>query len=354
MDDRSGFGRAERLNRVVSLWNRTLSECVVSVLGANAPYIWMEVGRLAVERLKEEGVDIIKDDPVDTINAVYSYFTENGYFHEARARRAEGSTDIIEIRERWSVDFDLFCVPPYEDDLGAHACFCYHIIRYSISSAFALDLRFIDYGVNKDSKEVLIRASLVPSSTMVLEASRFFKELERRDAEIKKTGGVFRRAIEMSLDAIVSADESGRVILWNLAAERIMGYPRVEAIGMPLETLIPLEYRERHREGFRMFLKTGTGALIGKVSEIEGLRRDGTRFPLEMSLTAEKNSGRWVFMAVIRDISYRKDLEDRLKVKLCEMERLNKLMVGRELKMEELRAEIRTLRSKAAGQNDRS
>ncbi|MBI5587466.1 MAG: PAS domain S-box protein [Deltaproteobacteria bacterium] len=347
MEGRAGLSREERLNRVISLWSRALSECVVSVVGKKAPYIWKEVGRVAVERLREEGVEFFRDDPVDTINSIYSYFTDNGYFKEARAQRTGSGPDTIEIYEKWSVDFDRCCYPPYEDDLSAHACFCHHIIRYALNSKFSLDLKFLSTDTREEAGEVFIKALLVQASDRVLESTRLLNELNRFEKSVED----FSRAIDMSLDGIVSADESGRVILWNLAAERIMGYSQKEAMGLPIETIVPPEYRERHREGFKRFVSTGHGALIGKVTEFEGLRKDGTRFPLEMSLTAEKSDGRWVFTSVIRDISYRKNLEDRLREKLCEMERLNKLMVGRELKMEELRAEIRTLRSKVAVQN---
>lgn len=350
MEGRSGLSREERLNGVMSLWSRALSECVTGVLGDKATYIWNEVGRVAVERLREEGVELLRDDPVDTVNSIYSYFTDNGYFKEARARRTGSGPDTVELYElyeKWAVDFNLCRYPAYEDDLSAHACFCHHVVRYALNSKFSLDLKFLSTDPGKDAGEVFIKARFVPASGRVLESTRLLNEMNW----FEKSAEDFSRAIDMSLDGIVSADESGRVILWNPAAERIIGYSRKEAMGLPIESIVPPEYRERHREGFKRFLSTGHGALIGKVTEVEGLRKDGTRFPLEMSLTAEKSGGRWVFTAVVRDISYRKNLEDRLREKLCEMERLNKLMVGRELKMEELRAEIRTLRAKVAVQN---
>lgn len=350
MDIKAGFSRGERLNRVISLWSRALSECVVSVIGYKAPYIWKEVGRIALERLREDGVELLRDDPVDTVNSVYSYFTENGYFQEARAQRSESEPDTVEIYEKWPVDFNMCCLKSIEDDFDAQACFCCHIIRYALNSKFSLDLKPLESDIRGDAGEVFIKAQLVPASDRVLESARLLNEANR----LKKTADGFSWAIDMSLDAIVSADEGGRLILWNPAAEKMMGYSRKEAVGLPIETIIPPEYRDRHREGFKRFLSTGEVALIGKVTVIEGLRKDGTKFPVEMSLTAERSASGWVFTAVIRDISCRKSLEDKLKEKLGEMERLNKLMVGRELKMEELRAEIRALRSKVAGEDGRS
>lgn len=347
MEGRAGLSKEERLNMVVSLWSRALSECVVSVIGNKAPYIWKEVGRIALERLREDGVELLRDDPVDTVNSVYSYFIECGYFQEVRARRSESEPDTLEIYEKRSPNFNLCCFKPYEEEFDAEPCFCYQIMRYALNSKFSLDLRFIVSDIREGSREVFRKAQLVPASDRVLESARLLNEVNR----LQKTANDFSWAIDMSLDAIVSADESGRIILWNPAAEKMIGYSRKEAMGLLIEAIVPPEYREKHREGFKRFLSTGEGALIGKVTEIEGLRRDGTKFPTEMSLTAEKSADKWVFTAVIRDISDRKSLECKLREKLYEMERLNKLMVGRELKMEELRAEIRALRSRVAGED---
>ena len=75
------------------------------------------------------------------------------------------------------------------------------------------------------------------------------------------------------------------------------------------------------------------------------MKKDGTRFPLELSLSAREMDERWTFIGVIRDVTLRRKLERELEQRLTEMERMNKVMVGRELKMEELRKEIRKLRT---------
>jgi hypothetical protein len=160
MDIKAEFSREERLNRVISLWSKVLSECVVSVIGNKAPYIWKEVGRIALERLREEGVELLRDDPVDTINSVYSYFIENGYFLEARAHRSESEPDIVEIYEKRSADFNMSCFKSYEEDYEAQPCFCYQIIRYALNSKFSLDLRFFSSDAREDSGEVFRKAQL--------------------------------------------------------------------------------------------------------------------------------------------------------------------------------------------------
>ncbi|MBI5343787.1 MAG: PAS domain S-box protein [Deltaproteobacteria bacterium] len=166
------------------------------------------------------------------------------------------------------------------------------------------------------------------------------------EKDLDGLNAVYRNTVYMSYDAIVSAGEDGRVVLFNPAAMNMFGYTETEALDMNVEAFMPEEYRERHHVGMEYFLKTGKGPLIGKVSAVEGLKKDGSRFPADLSLSAERIGGAWVFTAVIRDVTSRLALEKDIKDRLLEMERLNRLMVGRELKMEELRQEIRELREK--------
>src|SRR4030065_263398 len=81
-----------------------------------------------------------------------------------------------------------------------------------------------------------------------------------------------------------------------------------EAIGADVVRLVPPGLRERHRQGMERFLSTGQGAIIGRVVDVEGLRSDGSLVPVEMSLSAERGDGRWVFMAILRDDTARRRL----------------------------------------------
>ncbi|MEE8168390.1 MAG: PAS domain-containing sensor histidine kinase [Candidatus Hydrothermarchaeales archaeon] len=123
----------------------------------------------------------------------------------------------------------------------------------------------------------------------------------------------YQNSVENSIDAIVSVDERGVITVWNRAAEEMFGYSKGEIFGKEVVTIISEEYREQHKEGFTRFLRTGRGKIIGKIYEGEGLRKDGSRFPLELSLSAQREGSGYFFTSIIRDVTKRKSMEEKLK-----------------------------------------
>src|SRR5438094_1385023 len=106
-------------------------------------------------------------------------------------------------------------------------------------------------------------------------------------------------------------DAAGRVREFNPASERVFGFTRAEAIGQDLGVLIiPPRTRERHRQGLAHYLKTGEGPLLGKLIEIEALRRDGAEILVQLAITALEVDGSPIFTAYLRDITERRRAED--------------------------------------------
>src|SRR5437867_924184 len=106
-------------------------------------------------------------------------------------------------------------------------------------------------------------------------------------------------------------DAAGRVREFNPASERVFGFTRAEAIGQELaELIIPPRTRERHRQGLAHYLKTGEGPLLGKLIEIEALRRDGAEILVQLAITALEVDGAPIFTAYLRDITERRRAED--------------------------------------------
>jgi PAS domain S-box-containing protein len=120
--------------------------------------------------------------------------------------------------------------------------------------------------------------------------------------------------LHSATDAIVLADSEGGIVSWNHAASKIFGYDSQEVIGRPLTVLIPDRYREAHRKGLARVQATGESKLVGKTIEIEGLRKDGAEFPLELSLSMWKTKGNTFFSGIIRDLTVRRRNEQDLAV----------------------------------------
>ena len=123
------------------------------------------------------------------------------------------------------------------------------------------------------------------------------------------------RSITSSInDAIVMVDGEGKVTFWNKTAEKIFQYSSDEIIGEHLhDRIIPPEYRDAHINGLEEFRMTGQGAAIGNTVELEGLRKNGEKFPLELSLSAIKIKEAWHAIGTIRDLTERKQAEEELR-----------------------------------------
>ncbi|MGZ3181464.1 MAG: response regulator [Telluria sp.] len=121
--------------------------------------------------------------------------------------------------------------------------------------------------------------------------------------------------VDTALDAVVRMDLQGRIVGWNKQAEKIFGWTRDEAVGQPLDqTIIPQRYREAHRHGLRRFIDSGAGSVLDTRIEIYALRRDGSEFPIELSITQVRMGDRddYEFCSFIRDISERREREQSL------------------------------------------
>lgn len=128
-------------------------------------------------------------------------------------------------------------------------------------------------------------------------------------------------------DAIVMMDHQGIISFWNPAAEMIFGQAAHEAIGKELHTLLaPPRHHEQYRHGLGRFRDTGEGPSVGRTLELTAVRKDGSEFPLELSLSSLQLKGKWHAVGVLRDISQRKRSEEELRM---HRERLEQMVADR-------------------------
>ena len=121
---------------------------------------------------------------------------------------------------------------------------------------------------------------------------------------------LYSALLASSRDAILGVARKGTIIFWNKGAEQIFGYSAEEMLGQPVTELIAEEHRENHTRALRAFLSGNSGA-AGTI-EFEALRKDGSTFLVEFSLSIWQQNGRFVGFAIGRDITERKQMEQAL------------------------------------------
>ena len=131
-------------------------------------------------------------------------------------------------------------------------------------------------------------------------------------AAVEESERRFRALAQAANDAIVSADSSGNVASWNPGAERLFGYTEAEILGQSLTLLMPERYRIPHLAGLARVAAGGERRLAGKLAELAGLRKDGSEFPLELSLSKWEIPSGLFFTAIIRDITERRQAGQKL------------------------------------------
>jgi PAS domain S-box-containing protein len=136
-------------------------------------------------------------------------------------------------------------------------------------------------------------------------------EERRADERVRESELRFRSVAETATDAIVLSDLFGKIVFWNEGATRLFGYSSAEMVGQSTAVLMPERYRSRHEAGMKRYRDTGVARVTGRLLEFEGLRKDGTEFPMEMSLTIWKSGGEAFCTALMRDISARVAYERR-------------------------------------------
>jgi PAS domain S-box-containing protein len=122
----------------------------------------------------------------------------------------------------------------------------------------------------------------------------------------------FRELLEAAPDAIIEVDREGRIVLLNLVTEKLFGYSREELLGQPVELLVPDAFAPVTRSIAKGLLGSSGDPPDGQRPGAAGPRKDGSRFPVEISLSPVKSEDGFRVTAVIRDISERKRPKDRI------------------------------------------
>lgn len=146
--------------------------------------------------------------------------------------------------------------------------------------------------------------------------SRIEMEIEREQfrQHLKISEENARAILENSLDAVINIDAAGQITEWSGAAARIFGYQKHEVMGQSLsDVIVPEHHRAGHQQGMRRIMAGEKSRLLNTLVEIEAIRRDGTLFPVELTIAQIKKGDEVCFSAFLRDISTRKNAEENIR-----------------------------------------
>jgi two-component system, LuxR family, sensor kinase FixL len=135
----------------------------------------------------------------------------------------------------------------------------------------------------------------------------------QHDERRRASDARWQSVVESAVDGIVVIDTVGRIEAFNPAAERLFGYAERDVVGQNVTILMPSPYREEHDRYLARYLATGTKKIIGLGRDVQGLRRDGSTFPLHLSIGEMNVDGERRFTGILHDLSARTEIERQLR-----------------------------------------
>ncbi len=159
--------------------------------------------------------------------------------------------------------------------------------------------------------------------------------IRRMQESLRESEEKFRSISASAHDAVIMLDGNGAISFWNAAAETIFGHAAAEAIGKDLHALCaPARFHAAFHAGFAVFSATGQGAAVGKTLELAAIRKGGSEFPMEISLSGVRQKDKWLAIGIVRDISERKRAEQEARIYVEELTRTNRELKALNAKLE--------------------
>ncbi|EIJ43200.1 PAS domain S-box [Beggiatoa alba B18LD] len=228
-----------------------------------------------------------------------------------------------------SLPIHVFAVPLLHEDnlLGA--------LEFATARPFTTtEIQFIELiapdvaiALNSAKARLRMKELLDESQQLTLTLQTQQEAVIAREARI-------RTIVDTVVDAIITIDERGIVDSFNKAAEIIFGYAATEVIGHNISMLMPNPYHDEHDRYLHSYVTTQKSRIIGSIREVRGLRKDGSTFPAELSVSEMWVNKQRLFTGVIRDITERKQAEEAIKLQQEELQTSNEEL---QTQQEELR-----------------
>lgn len=148
---------------------------------------------------------------------------------------------------------------------------------------------------------------------LIQDFNQMLEQVAQRESALHDSGARLHAIVDTAVDGIITIDAAGHIESFNPAAERIFGYAADEVTGRNVSLLMPPPYRQEHDGYLAHYLATGIKRIIGSGREVVGQRKDGSTFPLELSVSEMRIDDERKFTGLVRDISPRKQTESELR-----------------------------------------
>jgi PAS domain S-box-containing protein len=195
--------------------------------------------------------------------------------------------------------------------------------------------------VGKEGQEVFVSLTLSPIKDVAGQVvgaalvARDMTDRKRMEESLRISAATLRAVVSTAVDAIITIDERGLIDSVNPAAEKMFGYGATEMIGRNVRMLMPPPYRDEHDGYLARYLQTREKRIINIGREVQGRRKDGLTFPVDLAVSEFHNQSRRMFTGILRDISARKQLErEVLEIATLEQRRIGQQLhdsTGQEL-----------------------
>jgi len=205
------------------------------------------------------------------------------------------------VAEVWGKTKFKNTIKPFLDQ-----CFAGEEVRYQAwFEMAALGRRYFDVSCYPYQERGIVTHAIV--------VTRDVTERQQAETALRESEEQFRTLMQTAVDAIILADSYGNILGWNQGARRIFDRTDAEVLGQSITQLMPERYRQAQEAGIQLASSDGGSRLVGRTAELHGLRKDGSEFPLELSLASWQTAKGRFYCGIIRDITERKRAEEALR-----------------------------------------
>lgn len=237
----------------------------------------------------------------------------HGHLHEVLERTPDA---YLTVDPRWRIRYhnsrtrELFGLPDGDlvgqglwDLLPDLASNFFKPLQRALMGGYAVSLQGLYPGAN-----LYLEIQAYPQGAGMALFVRDATRQHRYEESLRRTNRYVQTILDSGVDAIVTTDQWGQIETFNPAAERIFGWKREEAVGENVRILMPPDMAAVHDHYMAEYLRTGVSGIINVgPREVTAMRRDGTRFPIDLALSEMRLEDEWHFVGIIRDITDRKE-----------------------------------------------